>query len=365
MLALQSVPDIGLRRIKQLLHKTGVSDAAELFNLKVHDFLKIDGFGEHVARNIVTFDGWKEVDAIIEKTQKGGADLVAVDDEEYPRLLRQIYDPPILLWVKGDKSVLNSDGVAVIGTRRPGTYGMQQTAVWAKQLAETGITVNSGLAYGVDSIAHKTTLQSGGKTVAVLGSGIDVIYPAKNSNLARHMTENGGAVITEYPPGTPPDAVNFPARNRIVSGMSHGVLVVESGIKGGSMITARYALDQNREVFVVPHQLDYARGEGCNYLIKMGQGKLVQRLDDILEEVSIITNEVQSQRAVQTAKKWESLDLNSELQTICKLLSEGELHIDQISEKLESPTFKLLPLLLDLEMQGAVRQKAGKYFELV
>ncbi|TVR15872.1 MAG: DNA-protecting protein DprA [Balneolaceae bacterium] len=365
MLALQSVPDMGLRRIKQLLHKTGTNDAADLFSLKMHDFMKIDGFGEHVARNIVTFNSWKEVDGVLEKTEKAGADLVAIDDEEYPRMLRQIYDPPILLWVKGEKSALNTDGVAIIGTRRPGNYGMQQTAVWAKRLAEAWITVNSGLAYGVDALAHKTTLQSGGKTVAVLGSGIDVIYPAKNSKLAHQMIENGGAVITEYPPGTPPDAVNFPARNRIVSGMSHGVLVVESGIKGGSMITARYALDQNREVFVVPHYLDYARGEGCNYLIKTGQGKLVQKIEDILEEVSITTNTIQNQKNLQTARKWESLELKSELKTICKLLTEGVLHIDQISEKLESPTFKLLPLLLDLEMQGAIRQKAGKYFELV
>ncbi len=365
LLALQLVPDIGLRRIKQLLHKTGVEDASELFRLKVSDFTRIEGFGEHVARNIVVFDNWKEVDAVLNKTEKAGADLISIDDEEYPRLLKQIYDPPIILWIKGDKAALNHEGIAVIGTRRPGKYGMQQTASWAKRISEAGISVNSGLAYGVDAFAHKTVLQYGGKTVAVLGSGIDVIYPAKNSNLARNIIENGGAVITEYPPGTPPDAVNFPARNRIVSGMSHGVLVVESGIKGGSMITARCALDQNREVFVVPHQLDYPRGEGCNYLIKTGQGKLVQKLDDILDEVSISLDNNQYQRAEPQSKKWESLQLSSELKKICELLIESELHIDQISEKSGKPTYTLLPLLLDLEMQGAVRQKAGKYFELI
>ncbi|MCC5942386.1 MAG: DNA-processing protein DprA [Balneolaceae bacterium] len=356
---------MGLRRIKQLLHKTGVEDASELFKLKISDFTKIEGFGDHVARNIVKFDNWKEVDSILTKTEKTGAELVSIDDEEYPRLLKQIFDPPILLWIKGDKSVLNSEGIAIIGTRRPGKYGMQQSTEWAKRISEAGICVNSGLAYGVDAISHKKALQSGGKTVAVLGSGIDVIYPAKNSNLARNIIENGGAVITEYPPGTPPDAVNFPARNRIVSGMSHGVLVVESGIKGGSMITARYALDQNREVFVVPHPLDYPRGEGCNYLIKTAQGKLVQTLDDILEEVSVSTDGYQHYTHEPKTRKWEELQLSSELKNICEMLAEDELHIDQISEKSGKPTYRLLPLLLDLEMQGAVRQKAGKYFELI
>lgn len=362
---MQLVPDFGLRRIRQLLYKTGVKDASELFSLKMADLIRIDGFGEHVARNLLEFDGWKIVDKILTATEKSGSQLVAIDDEEYPRLLRQIYDPPILLWLKGDKRVLNTDGIAIIGTRRPGNYGMKQTAEWAKLISEAGICVNSGLAYGVDALAHRTAVNSGGKTIAVLGSGIDVLYPARNSKIAIQIIETGGAVITEYPPGTPPDAINFPARNRIVSGMSHGTLVVESGIKGGSMITARYALDQNREVFVIPHQLDNTRGEGCNYLIRTGQGKLVQTLDDILDEVSVETNHDEIVAGQPLEKKWESLELSAELKSICLILAEKELHIDQLSEKTEKPTYRILPLLLDLEMQGAVRQKAGKYFELI
>jgi DNA processing protein len=364
LLALQRISDLGLRRIKLLLDKSGVDNASDLFRLKMRDFLRIDGIGETVAKNITAFKGWDEADAILDKTEKLGAGLVAIDDEDYPGYLRHIYDPPVLLWIKGDRNVLDKDGVAIIGTRRPSVYGMEQAEQWAIKLSEAGLCINSGLAYGVDTIAHKSTLKAGGKTVAVLGSGIDVIYPAKNKPIADRIIENNGAVITEYPPGTAPDAVNFPGRNRIVSGMSRGVLVIESGIKGGSMITARYALDQNREVFVIPHPLNYARGKGCNYLIKTGQGKLVQNPADIYEEISI-HSEVNAKQTVSAAsKKWESLELGQQGKDICLLLAGGDLHIDQLCEQTGKPTYQLLPLLLELEMLGAVRQKAGKYFGL-
>ena len=364
LLALQRVPDLGLRRIKLLLDKTGVNDASELFGMRARDLLRIDGIGEAVAKNVAAFDRWPETDNILEKTEKTGASIVSIDDAEYPGYLRHIYDPPVLLWIKGDKRVLDQDGVAIIGTRRPSKYGMDQAIKWARSLSDAGLCINSGLAYGVDAVAHKSTLDAGGKTVAVLGSGIDVIYPAKNKHLADRIIETGGAVITEYPPGTPPDAVNFPGRNRIVSGMSRGVLVIESGIKGGSMITARYALDQNREVFVIPHTLNHMRGEGCNYLIKTGQGKLVQKPEDIFDEISIHTNDSAVPAKPEEFNKWKSLELTGQGIEICQILSGGYLHIDQISVKSGKPTYQLLPQLLELEMLGAVRQKAGKYFGL-
>ena len=365
LLALQQVPDFGVRRIKLLLDKTGAADISELFSMKMRDLTRIDGIGEHVARNLTDFDDWETVDNMLEKSEKIGAEIVSIYDEDYPLLLRHIYDPPILLWLKGNREALISDGVAVIGTRRPGKYGMVQASKWAQKIAKTGLCINSGLAYGVDAIAHKGALETGGKTVAVLGSGIDVIYPARNSHIAKKIIETGGAVITEHPPGAAPDAANFPGRNRIVSGMSHGVLVVESGIKGGSMITARFALDQNREVFVIPHPLDYARGEGCNYLIRTGQGKLVQSIEDILDEISIETGSGESKVNETPAKKWVALTLNEELKQICEMLTETDLHIDQISDRTGKPTYTLLPKLLELEMLGAVKQRAGKYFELI
>lgn len=365
LLALQRVPELGLRRIKLLLEKTGVKNADEIFDLPVSKLASIDSFGEQIVRNIVTFDGWMQVDKVLDKTDKTGAELVSIDDEEYPPLLRHIYDPPVLLWLKGNRKALLEDGIAIIGTRRPGKYGLQQCEKWSRIISESGLCINSGLAYGIDAAAHKTAVDTGGKTVAVLGSGIDVIYPSKNIGLVKNLIQKGGAVITEFPPGTKPDAVNFPERNRIVSGMSHGVLVVESGIKGGSMITARSALDQNREVFVIPHPLDYLKGEGCNYLIRTGQGKLVQNMEDIREEISVHIEGTDGEiDKTPQVKKWESMDLNPKQSEVCRQLAKKEHHIDELSENLNIQAHKLLPLLLELEMLGAVKQKAGKYFEL-
>jgi len=365
LLGLLHVPEMGLRRIKHLLRTTGVSSAEQIFEIPYSQLVKIDTLGELLAANIVGFDDWNTVDDILEKTDSAGASLVGYGDETYPELLKHIYDPPVLLWVKGSKDALKNNGIAIIGTRRPSKYGLKQANKWTELLSKAGLCINSGLAYGVDAAAHKAAVQRKGKTVAVLGSGIDVIYPAKNSRIAQDIIDSGGAIITEFEPGTKPDAVNFPERNRIVSGMSHGVLVVESGIKGGSMITARSALDQNREVFVTPHPLDYPGGEGCNYLIRTGQGKLVQSLQDIQEEISVHLQGNTVKKSQKPAEKvWKSLELSGELTDICQQLSEHELHIDQLSENLDIPVFKLLPSLLDLEMRGAVIQKAGKYFEL-
>lgn len=358
------MPELGLRRIKLLLNSLGEHDASEIFHMGIPELLRIEGIGAQSAKNLVMFDDWDLVDRDLDLTEKMGAQLVSITDSHYPALLKHIYDPPVLLWFKGDPKTLETEGLAVIGTRTPGKYGMNQTVNWARSIVEAGLTINSGLAYGIDSIAHNTALNSGGKTIAVLGSGIDVIYPSKNRKLVSSMIESGSVIMTEYLPGTPPDAVNFPERNRIVSGMSHGVLVVESGIKGGSMITARSALDQNREVFVIPHPLDQPNGEGCNYLIKTGQGKLVQTMMDILVEISVNTNIETASNMLHREKKWTLLNLDHELKSICMLLEKEEMHIDQISDQTGLPTYQVLPQLLNLELQGAIKQKAGKYFEL-
>jgi DNA processing protein len=365
LIALQQVPALGLQRARMLLQNKTVGDASDIFGLTLSQLMKTDGIGENVARNIVRFDNWQFVDDILRKTEKCGSRLVSFDDSHYPELLRHIYDPPLVLWLKGDPDALNKHGIGVVGTRRPGKYGLEQTAVWSQHLSQNGLCINSGLAYGVDAAAHQAALDAGGTTVAVLGSGIDVIYPARNSRLAAKMMENGGAVITEYPPGTPPDAVNFPGRNRIVSGMSHGILVIETGIKGGSMITARYALDQNREVFAIPHALGKRGGEGCNYLIRTGQGKLVQSLSDIFDEISLnLPGSDKSSAAVKTKSAWKEMDLKEDQKRICELLEAQQMHIDQISERLEIPGYRILPVILEMELMGIIKQRAGRYFEL-
>jgi DNA processing protein len=236
------------------------------------------------------------------------------------------------------------------------------------------------LALGIDTASHETTIKEGGRTVAVLGSGIDRIYPSQNQGLVQEIIRTGGAILSEFPPGTKPDAGNFPPRNRIVSGMSQGVVVVESGIKGGSMITARVALDQNREVFSVPHQATAVNGTGCNQLIQRGWAKLVLNADDILIEFpdleayqpdsgtldDIPQNGTEDQT---TSFRWEAQqdELDEHQLIVCQQLSEAEeaVHIDSLAEQTELAIPTLTSVLLQLEMQEMVEQKAGKNFQIL
>jgi len=243
---------------------------------------------------------------------------------------------------------------------------MSENTLDTQELGEKGLCIFSGLAHGIDAISHKAALDVGAPTVGVLGSGIDNFYPKENANLANRIVKEGGAVITEFPLGTKPDAGNFPIRNRIVSGISLGVLVVESGIKGGSMITADLALDQNREVFAIPHALDNLFGTGCNYLIKTGAAKLVQTIDDILEELPIEQEGKTSSTLndFPKPKLWRNEELDDLSKKVCELLELGEAQIDTISDELEVNTSQLLVVLLQLEMKDLVTQKVGKNFKL-
>jgi DNA processing protein len=363
--ALHLIDNLGAQRIRQLLQ--GVEHPQLIFRLKRYELESIRGIGPKTADEIVTFDQWDEVDDILEKTHRTGAQIMTYWDDDYPKLLREIYDPPIMLWIKGDRSILDTAAVSVVGTRKAGNYGRKMAAKFSKALVKHGLTIISGLAYGIDGVAHKATVEAGGRTVAVLGSGIDWIYPSDHKGLASKIVETGGAVISEFPLGTAPEMGNFPVRNRIVSGMSLGTLVAASGIDGGSMITAKSALDQNREVFVIPHAIGHPNALGCNSLIKRGMGKLVQNVEDILTEIEIHfeSNEKKTDAATPREKKWKSEKLNEQATEICKAIENGAIHIDKLAEVLETESHQLLPILLDLEMKGLVEQKAGKNFTLI
>lgn len=365
--ALYLIDNLGAQRIRMLLR--GVEHPQLIFRLKRHELESIYGIGTKTADQIVTFNQWEAVDQIIEKTDRTGAEIMTYWDEDYPTLLREIYDPPILLWIKGDRKVLDTKSISIVGTRKAGDYGRRMAAKFAAKLVEHGLTIISGLAYGIDGVAHRATVKTGGKTVAVLGSGIDWIYPEDHKELASKIVETGGAVISEFPLGTAPEMGNFPVRNRIVSGMSLGTLVAESGIDGGSMITAKSALDQNREVFVIPHPLGHPNSMGCNSLIKRGMGKLVQNVEDILGEIRVHVDTANIEVEPDTTepvreKVWKSEDLDKLSVQICKMLEDNPSHIDHLAEDLEVDSHKLLPKLLELEMKGCVVQKAGKVFEL-
>ncbi|MEQ9265954.1 MAG: DNA-processing protein DprA [Balneolaceae bacterium] len=365
LLALSIIPGLGVRRARQLV--LTCEDITSIFKLTKKELQRFEGIGEASALSILAFKDWDKVDSILLETERDGAYIVSLTEPEYPALLKQIYDPPILLWVKGNVKALSRPGVGVIGTRNATTYGKKKAIGFTQELSKAGLAIFSGLAYGIDALAHKTAVESNGITVAVLGSGVDNIYPRKHATLAKDIIKSGGAVISEFPPGTNPDAGNFPVRNRIVSGMSLGVLVIESGIQGGSMITADLALDQNREVFAVPHQLDNASGTGCNYIIKRGTAKLVQTVDDILEELpldelAVRTNGIAIDKS--NTRHWKSENLDELGISICELLEEQEYQIDTLSDELNVHTSELLVNLLNLEMKGLITQKAGKIFEL-
>lgn len=360
--ALHLIKNLGAQRIRLLLQS--VNHPQLIFRLKRHELESIPGIGPKTASDIAGFNDWDEVDRIIEKTHSIGAEIMTFWDDDYPVLLREIYDPPMMLWIKGDRKVLNSEGIAVVGTRRVGKYGQEMARKFSDGLCKKGLTVYSGLAYGVDGVAHKAAVESGGETVAVLGSGIDWIYPSDHKGLAAEIVNSGGAVISEFPMGTAPEMGNFPVRNRIVSGMSLGTLVIASGIKGGSMITARSALDQNREVFVIPHPIGRVSGEGCNSLIQNGMGKLVLNVEDILQEIDVHLSGEEPTEENTKKNGWRELELGELEMQICELLEESSYHIDTLAEKLERESYQLLPQLLELEMKNCVHQTAGKNFEL-
>ncbi|MEX0844417.1 MAG: DNA-processing protein DprA [Balneolaceae bacterium] len=363
LVALSIIPGFGCRRVYNLLKQ--LDDPEEIFGLSKRKLRTVEGIGEASALSLLSFDDWDKVDHIIAETEKNGSQIITMADAEYPALLKQIYDPPVLLWLKGNPEALSKPGVAVVGTRNTSAYGRNMAQKLTAELAEQGLCIFSGLAYGIDAIAHKTALEHNALTVAVLGSGIDNMYPKKNAGLANQIVKSGGAVITEFPLGTNPDAVNFPVRNRIVSGMSLGVLVVESGIKGGSMITADLGLDQNREVFAVPHPLGNPSGTGCNYLIKRGAAKLVQTVDDILVELPIEQSSESKTVTEEVAKpSWREKDLDKISAKICETLEKEPYQVDALSEVIGINTSQLLVSLLQLEMEGLVLQKAGKVFEL-
>ncbi len=362
-IALGLVPNLGARRIRALLDR--FESARKIFRLPPDRLRTVRGIGRVTARQISAFRGWEEVDRILDKTARCGARILTETDPHYPFLLRHIYDPPLLLWVLGDPAVLNRPGIAVVGTRRAGKYGLRQAERISAGLVRTGLSVVSGLAYGIDAAAHRSAVESGGVTVAVLGSGIDIIYPPAHRSLALEIVRSGGAVISEFPPGTRPEAGNFPVRNRVVSGMTMGTLVVESGEKGGSMITAGSALAQNREVFAVPHEAETKTGQGGNRMIQQGWAKLVMEADDILEELMMWRDYISREGAAPSAEpRWKREQMDGLSRRICLLLEEGPRHIDELCGELERSPTRVLGRLLELEMRKCVRQSAGRIFEL-
>ncbi len=282
-------------------------------------------------------------------------------DALYPDLLREIHDPPVLLYLRGSLECLAQTAVAIVGSRAATSYGKRASYTLAAQLAREGIVVSSGLALGIDGNAHAGCLEAGGKTIAVLGCGIDVVYPRSHAELYAKILEQG-LLVSEYPPGTRPDSFRFPARNRIISGLCRGIIVVEATCNSGSLITARLALDQGREVFAVPGRVDSVKSEGAHLLIQQG-ATLVQSAADVLRELQLVTRNV-GHVAGHTAANTTS-QLTVEEQQVMACLDVYAIDIDELCIKSALPAGALHPLLLELELKGLIRQLPGQQYERI
>jgi len=347
-----SVRGIGPMKFRALLNHFG--DLEEAWRADARE-LKEAGLDKRALGSFMTLRSTISLDGEMEKIERQGVKVLTWDDPAYPPRLLNIYNPPPVLYVKGE--ILDEDqwAVAVVGTRGATVYGKEATQRIAGGLARNGLTIVSGLARGIDSVAHRAALEAGGRTIAVLGSGVDVIYPAESRKLAQATIERG-ALVSEYALGTPPEAGNFPPRNRIISGLSLGVVVIEAGERSGALITADFALEQGREVFAVPGNIFRKKSMGANKLIQQG-AKPVLSVEDILEELNLTMVSQQAEvRAIVPENETEA--------ALLEYITADPVHVDEIGQKSGLPIAQVSSTLALMELKGMVRQVGGMSYVL-
>lgn len=317
------------------------------------------GLGEQAVSAFLQFRKAPNLEPVFEKMQKVHARICTLDDDEYPALLKEVLDGPPIFYIRGQLFPEDDLSLAIVGTRKSTTYGEQVTRRMATAMAQARVTIVSGLARGLDTIAHESALAAGGRTIVVLGNGIEQIYPSENRALAVKIIEEGvGAVLTEYPPGTPPIAENFPARNRIISGLSLGVLIVEAPSSSGALLTAQFALEQNREVFAIPGHITSPNSQGTNRLIQEG-AKLVMHPEDILEELNLSRYTLQTRQAVKSI-----VPDSPEEARLLALIALEPLHIDEISIQSDLPIYQVASMMTMLELKGLVQSVGPMIFQI-
>jgi DNA processing protein len=353
-IALSMVPDIGPIGAGKLLTVFGKPE--NIFGAAQGDLTAVEGIGTQKAKNIKAFSSWKEVEEKIKIIEKSGIKTVPIGDPSYPEMLRETGDAPVILYTKGDVLPQDKFAIAIVGSRKLTHYGAYAAENVSQDLASMGFTVVSGMARGVESISHRGALKAGGRAIAVLGSGPDVPYPPENKTLMERIVDSG-CVVSEFLPGTPPEKENFPRRNRLISGLSLGVLVIEAAADSGALITARYALEQGREVFAIPGNITSSNSEGTNDLIRKG-AVLTRKAEDIVEELApVLKGFIRSRDKMK-------IEITDEEKGIFSLLSGEPKQIDVISRESGLPASKALGVLLGLELKGAVKQISGKRFYL-
>lgn len=358
---LSSVPGVGAVKSRKLLEH--FKDIESVWNAKGDELVILPFLSRTDVINLTDEKIKKNADIQLENILKHGIKAVTIEDDMYPVSLKNIYDPPIVLYMKGNIEK-DEKFLAIVGSRRASSYGIKMAQTIAAELSKYGITVVSGMARGIDSYAHKGAIEAGGRTIAVLGCGLDIVYPSENKKLMENIISSG-ACVSEYLPGTSPIPGNFPARNRIISGISLGVIVIEAGERSGSLITADFALEQGREVFALPGNVNNYNSTGTNKLIKEG-AKMVTGIDDILEEINISFTEEKIKDFYAQRLKDDELfkGLDSNERKVLECLKLEPLHIDVIARKTGLGVGLISSILIMLELRGVVEQLPGNIYKL-
>ncbi|MEO8439999.1 MAG: DNA-processing protein DprA [Spartobacteria bacterium] len=355
-IALNMVAGMGPVRLRKLLEVFQTPE--RILSAKRSELRSVDGIGNDVAEQIANWENTVDLSAELERVREFGANVITAQSAVYPRQLREIHAPPIVLYVWGELTERDQHAIGVIGSRRTSHYGAECAKKLSYQLAYSGLTVISGLARGIDTAAHQGALAAKGRTIAVIGSGLTKLYPPENAALADKIRSGNGAVISEFSMAVEPDRQTFPMRNRIISGWSHGILVVEAGLNSGALITASQAIEQGRSVYAVPGHINAPTAHGSNRLIQQG-AKLVMDAGDILDDLQILLPEKQK---LPEAAARPLPELSADERLVYDAIRPTETPIDQIAASSELPAATVSSVLLRLELKRLVKQLPGKYF---
>ena len=352
------IEGVGPVRARSLLEYFG--DAPKILTASKAELLRVRTIGEDTAAAIHQWEAKVDLPGELKRIQDVGVHVLIQSDELYPAALREIYDPPLVLYVKGAPKIQDKNAVALVGSRMTTPYGVETARKLAYQLAYVGVTVVSGGARGVDTAAHQGALSAKGRTIAVLGTGINLVFPPENAELFERIAANG-AVLTQFPFNRPADKQSFPIRNRIVAGMSLGTVVVEANLTSGALITANFATEYGRQVFAVPGRIDSPRSKGCHDLIKKG-AKLCEDAEDILSEFEYLFPASNKPPSLHETGVLPALELSANEKAVYDALNGGELAIDEVIRQCGLPSSAVSIALFSLEMKRAVKQRPGKIF---
>ena len=358
LLALNLVDHVGPVRLRQLLDHFG--DAPAILQASRDRLARVPGVGPETADAIASWERHVDLAAELRRIEDYGCRILIQADEEYPAALREIYDPPIVLYVKGRLTERDRGGIALVGSRQTTHYGLEVARKLGYQLGYVGVTVVSGGARGIDTAAHQGALSAKGRTVCVLGTGINVVFPPENAALFERIADQG-AILTQFPFNRPADKQSFPIRNRIVAGMTLGTVVVEANLASGALITAKFATDYGRQVFAVPGRIDSPRSKGCHDLIKQG-AKLCEGADDILSEFEYLFPAARRSPSPAETGTLPAIPLSENERRVIEALTEPDTTVDEVIRRSGLPASAASVALLSLEMKRLVTQRPGKLF---